>query len=341
MLLSVEENNNSPHKPGHVPVLLEATMDYLCPEKGGLFLDGTFGGGGHSQALLEKDPNVLVIAIDQDPEAEERAKPFKETYGKRFEFYGMNFSQIDSLKEKEFDGILFDYGLSSFQLDQGDRGFSFRLDAPLDMRMNNKKGMTASEFLETASREELIQAIREYGEEPSWRRVVEAIIDARGSGLLSRTHSFAQVIEKALGSAVCNRLKINPATRSFQGVRIAVNKELESIAQGLESAFDRLKVGGVLVAISFHSLEDRIVKRFFQSRSGSIAGSRYAPLVENVQAQFTLQSRKPIRASADEISLNPRSRSAKLRIGWRTSADPTPIDVKALGVPELPNRINS
>lgn len=313
MLLSVEETHNSPHEPGHVPVLLEATMDYLCPENGGLFLDGTFGGGGHSRALLEKNPNVLVIAIDQDPEAAERAKPFKETYGKRFQFYGMNFSQIDSLKEKEFDGILFDYGLSSFQLDQAERGFSFRLDAPLDMRMNNQAGMTASEFLETASREELIRAIREYGEEPAWRRVVEAIIDARGSGLLSRTHSFAQVIEEALGSAVCNRLKINPATRSFQGVRIAINKELESITEGLESAFKRLKVGGVLVAISFHSLEDRIVKRFFRRLAGRPEHRKDSRVIEERTVLGKMISTKAVKADEAEICKNPRSRSARMR----------------------------
>jgi len=313
MLLSVEETHNSPQEPRHVPVLLEATIDYLCPENGGLFLDGTFGGGGHSRALLEKNPNVLVIAIDQDPEAAERAKPFKETYGKRFEFYGMNFSQIDSLKEKEFDGVLFDYGLSSFQLDQAERGFSFRLDAPLDMRMNNQAGMPASEFLETASREELIRAIREYGEEPAWRRVVEAIIDARGSGLLSRTHSFAQVIEEALGSAVCNRLKINPATRSFQGVRIAINKELESITEGLESAFERLKVGGVLVAISFHSLEDRIVKRFFRRLAGRPEHRKDNRLIEERTVLGKMISTKAVKADEAEICKNPRSRSARMR----------------------------
>lgn len=315
MLLSIDESLNAPGPGEHISVLLEASMNYLHPERGGLFLDGTFGGGGHTRALLERSPEVCVVAIDQDPEAEARAALYKKSYGERFHFYAMNFAQIKELKETNFDGILFDFGLSSFQLDQAERGFSFRFDAPLDMRMNNASGITAHEFLETADEQSLHCAIRDYGEEPAWRRVTEAILKARGTGVLSRTQSFAALIESVLpkrGRAGFAP-RIHPATRSFQGVRIAINNELAAIEQGLSDGFECLKAGGVLVAISFHSLEDRIVKRFFRRLSGRPEHRKDNRLQGERTALASMIETKAVKASAQEIALNPRSRSARMR----------------------------
>ena len=297
----------------HVPVLLEATIEYLKPEAGGLFLDGTFGGGGHTRAMLDSSPEVCVVAIDQDPEAEERALALKKVYGDRFRFYAMNFANIGQLEERRFDGILFDFGLSSFQLDEGERGFSFRFDAPLDMRMNNREGITASEFLETASEADLIRAVRDYGEERSWRKVVAAILDARGKGILERTQSFAELVESVIPRRAGFKERIHPATRTFQGVRIAINDELKSIEAGLEEGFHRLKVNGVMVAISFHSLEDRIVKRFFRKLSGRPEHRKDDRLQEERQVLGSMIATKAVKADEEEIRANARSRSARMR----------------------------
>ena len=297
----------------HVPVLLEASMEYLNPANGGVFLDGTFGGGGHTRAMLESSPEVCVVAIDQDPEAEERALALKAIYGDRFRFYSMNFAEMGELEERSFDGILFDFGLSSFQLDEGERGFSFRFDAPLDMRMNNREGITASEFLETSSESDLIRAVRDYGEERSWRRVVAAILDARGKGLLGRTQSFAELLESVIPRRAGFKERIHPATRTFQGVRIAINNELESIERGLEEGFRRLKVNGVMVAISFHSLEDRIVKRFFRKLSGRPEHRKDDRLQEEREVLGSMIATKAVKANEEEIRANARSRSARMR----------------------------
>ena len=297
----------------HVPVLLEATIEYLKPEAGGLFLDGTFGGGGHTRAMLDSSPEVCVVAIDQDPEAEERALALNKVYGDRFRFYSMNFADIGQLEERRFDGILFDFGLSSFQLDEGERGFSFRFDAPLDMRMNNREGITASEFLETASEADLIRAVRDYGEERSWRKVVAAILDARGKGILERTQSFAELVESVIPRRAGFKERIHPATRTFQGVRIAINDELKSIEAGLEEGFRRLKVNGVMAAISFHSLEDRIVKRFFRKLSGRPEHRKDDRLQEERQVLGSMIATKAVKADGEEIRANARSRSARMR----------------------------
>ena len=313
MLLSMDDTLSAQGASQHVPVLLEATMEYLKPEAGGLFLDGTFGGGGHTRAMLDSSPEVCVVAIDQDPEAEERALALKKVYGDRFRFYSMNFANIGQLEERRFDGILFDFGLSSFQLDEGERGFSFRFDAPLDMRMNNREGITASEFLETASEADLIRAVRDYGEERSWRKVVAAILDARGKGILERTQSFAELVESAIPRRVGFKERIHPATRTFQGVRIAINDELKSIEVGLEEGFRRLKINGVMTAISFHSLEDRIVKRFFRKLSGRPEHRKDDRLQEERQVLGSMIATKAVKADEEEIRANARSRSARMR----------------------------
>lgn len=313
MLLSMDDTLSAQGASKHVPVLLEATMEYLQPENGGVFLDGTFGGGGHTRAMLDSSPEVCVVAIDQDPEAEARAFALKEIYGDRFRFYSMNFADIARVEERSFDGILFDFGLSSFQLDEGERGFSFRFDAPLDMRMNNREGITASEFLETASEADLIRAIRDYGEERSWRKVVAAIIGARGKGILGRTKSFAELIESVIPKRAGFKERIHPATRTFQGVRIVINRELESIEAGLEEGFRRLKINGVMAAISFHSLEDRIVKRFFRKLSGRPEHRKDDRFQEERQVLGSMIATKAVKASEEEIRNNARSRSARMR----------------------------
>lgn len=313
MLLSMDDTLSAQGSSKHVPVLLEATMAYLHPENGGLFLDGTFGGGGHTRAMLDSSPEVCVVGIDQDPEAEERALALKEIYGDRFSFHSMNFADMGDLEERSFDGILFDFGLSSFQLDEGERGFSFRFDAPLDMRMNNREGITASDFLESASEENLIRAIRNYGEERSWRKVIAAILGARGKGILGRTKSFAELVESVIPRRAGFKERIHPATRTFQGVRMAINNELESIEAGLEEGFRRLKVNGVMVAISFHSLEDRIVKRLFRKLSGRPEHRKDARFQEEREVLGAMIETKAVKASEDEIRENKRSRSARMR----------------------------
>ena len=313
MLLSMDDTLSAQGASQHVPVLLEASLEYLNPANGGVFLVGTFGGGGHTRAMLESSPEVCVVAIDQDPEAEERALALKAIYGDRFRFYSMNFADMGELEERSFDGILFDFGLSSFQLDEGERGFSFRFDAPLDMRMNNREGITASDFLETASEADLIRAVRDYGEERSWRKVVAAILDARGKGVLERTQSFAELVESVIPRRAGFKERIHPATRTFQGVRIAINDELKSIEAGLEEGFRRLKVNGVMAAISFHSLEDRIVKRFFRKLSGRPEHRKDDRLQEERQVLGSMIATKAVKADEEEIRTNARSRSARMR----------------------------
>lgn len=300
---------------GHIPVLLNETLELMAPCAGATFLDGTFGGGGHSRALLSAADDVVLFAIDRDPDAFERAQLLQLEYGERFQFYSMNFADLAGLEEAEFDGILFDFGLSSFQLDQTARGFSFRCDAPVDMRMNPQVGISAAEFLETGDEEALVRAVRTYGEEPRWRRVVQAIIRARGSGRLQRTTALAALVAEAVGPTVRGRgcSKVHPATRTFQGIRIEVNDELSAIAAALPAAFERLAVGGVLVAISFHSLEDRMVKRFCRRMAGRPEHSKDSRTLDQRQVQAKMISTRPMRPTPREIKLNPRSRSARMR----------------------------
>ena len=298
---------------GHVPVLLNETLELLSSRRGGKILDATFGGGGHSQALLAADETIIVVAIDRDPEARERAKNVCERFRDRFRFYSMNFADLNDLEEGAFDGILFDFGLSSFQLDQSERGFSFRFDAPVDMRMNPEQGISAAEFLETCDEEALIRAVRNYGEEVKWRRVVNAILNARGTGRLQRTSSFAALIAEATGPASRGHKSIHPATRTFQGIRIELNGELTAIEHALPVAFERLVPGGILAAISFHSLEDRIVKRFCRRVSGRPEHRNDSRTADERTAQATMISTRPIRPTAEEMKLNPRSRSARMR----------------------------
>lgn len=296
----------------HIPVLLAETLSALAPRDGGNYLDCTFGGGGHSRAILEKiGNNGTLSAIDRDPAARARAEIFKKEFGDRFRFYPFAFSRIDEIPDAPFDGILMDIGVSSFQLDDDSRGFSFRKEARVDMRMDTENGISAAEFLETATREQLVEAVRDYGEEPHWKRVVDAIINARGSGKLLTTTALASLIEEAVGKR--HGEKIHPATRTFQGIRIAVNDELGELQRALPKAFSALKSGGVLAVISFHSLEDRIVKRFFNEVCGKPRDRFDSRPQDERSRQAELVFKKSVRPSESEISANPRSRSSKLR----------------------------
>jgi 16S rRNA (cytosine1402-N4)-methyltransferase len=304
---------NSATVSGHLPVLLAETLELMRPRPGAKLLDCTFGGGGHTSAMLDASPKVTVVALDRDPAAILRSEKIKDRYGDRFRIHQINFGDLADLEESCFDGILFDFGLSSFQLDTAARGFSFRTDAPVDMRMNPELGMSAAEFLETADEESLIRAVRNYGEEKRWRRVVESILKARGTGALQRTHSLAELVTSAVGPTPRGRKAVNPATRTFQGIRIEINDELGSIERTLPAAFERLLPGGVLAAISFHSLEDRIVKRFCRKMAGRPEHSGDFRTQDQRIVQANMVSTRPIAPTENEIRNNPRSRSSRLR----------------------------
>jgi len=298
---------------GHQPVLLSEVLGFLSPVSGGRYLDCTFGGGGHSRAILCAVDGTEVVAMDRDPQAAPRAGALSEAFPGRFRLIDRDFGRLDSIEQSDFDGVLFDFGLSSFQLDDPGRGFSFREDGPADMRMDPRSGVPASLWLETATEEMLVRAVRDFGEEANWRRVVRALAAAKGTGELGRTASLAKVICGAIPARDRRESRIHPATRAFQGIRIAVNDELGSIERALPAAFAKLRSGGVLCAISFHSLEDRLVKQFFRRLCGEPESADDSTPKDLRTVRAEALTRRPVTPSESETEENPRSRSAKLR----------------------------
>jgi 16S rRNA (cytosine1402-N4)-methyltransferase len=316
-------------RPAHIPVLLRPLIEAVAPVSG-TWVDGTFGSGGYTRALLDAGA-ASVIAIDRDPSAFRLAGPWAGRYGDRLRLAPGTFSDLDRLAGQPVDGVVLDLGVSSMQIDEADRGFSFQKDGPLDMRMGDE-GPTAAELVNSASEAQLADILYHYGEEHAARRIARAIVAARP---FETTLQLAAVIERCLPRQKPGQS--HPATRAFQALRIAVNDEFGQLEQGLAAAERALKPGGPLAVVTFHSLEDRVVKRFFQLRSGGDGqGSRHAPARAAMAPAFTMITRKAIGPDAAELALNPRARSAKLRIGRRTGAPAGRADPAALGLPRLP-----
>lgn len=309
----------------HLPVLLDESLEALCLRADGLYVDGTFGRGGHSRAILERlGPQGRLIALDRDPQAEWSAREISDP---RFTFVRARFSQVgEVLGSRIADGMLFDLGVSSPQIDEPARGFSFRNDGPLDMRMDPTEGQSAAQWLASAEEQEIREVIRGYGEERFAKQIAAAIVAARGREPLRSTRQLADLVAEAVRTREPGQ---DPATRTFQALRIHVNRELEEVSVMLPRAAARLAQGGRLAVISFHSLEDRIVKRFLQACSRPEVPRRL-PLREAEMPQPAMKIiGRAQRASEAETRRNPRARSAILRIAERTAGP----------LPQIENRI--
>ncbi|MEM6900142.1 MAG: 16S rRNA (cytosine(1402)-N(4))-methyltransferase RsmH [Pseudomonadota bacterium] len=308
---------------GHVPVMLPEVLANLTPADGEVYVDGTFGAGGYTRAILEA-ADCRVFGIDRDLEAIGRAELLA-AEEKRFTPLFGRFGRMDALVNDAgahaVDGVVLDIGVSSFHLDEADRGFSFQQDGPLDMRMG-QSGPTAANVVNALSEPDLANIFYRLGEEQKSRRIARRIVQRRVAREFETTLDLAEVIDDAIGGR--RGAKIHPATKAFQAIRMFVNDELGELARALVAAERLLKAGGRLVVVTFHSLEDRIVKSFMRNRSGvSSGGSRHTPARPKGSApSFELATKKPLSASAEEAADNPRSRSAKLRVAYRTEAEP-------------------
>ncbi len=365
------EQDPRPPEPGpaHIPVLLSEMIEALAPKDGETFIDGTFGAGGYTRAILGAAA-CRVLAIDRDPSAIPRAEALARDFPDRFALIPGRFGELDELVrtspppswgrpgggdsrtadgvipptpapsprgagETPVDGVVLDIGVSSMQIDEAGRGFSFMADGPLDMRMG-ATGPTAADVVNTADEEDLANVLYQLGEEHRSRAIARAICKDRIAKPFSRTRELADMVSRVLGGRKVDGR--HPATRTFQALRIHVNDELGELARGLAAAEKILKPGGRLVVVTFHSLEDRIVKRFLAERSGKQAhGSRHRPeiSIKTEPPSFRILNRSPLTPSKGEQEANPRSRSARLRAAVRTDAAPWPLDLEALGVPAV------
>lgn len=289
--------------------MLPEILQALAPEDGKVYVDATFGNGGYSEAIL-KTANCKVIALDRDPNVLARAQELKNLYDDRFEFRAGQFGNFAELISETIDGAVFDIGVSSMQLDEADRGFSFAKDAPLDMRMS-QKGETAADLINSLSEAELADIIYNYGEERKSRQIAKRIVEFRKNKLISTTKELAEIIYGVIHKTPNT---IDPATRTFQALRIAVNDELGELQKGLRGATERLGANGKLVVVDFHSLEDRIVKTFFKENSNKNRHvSKYGKGTAIDDDTIFVTCSKAIKPSDEEIKINPRSRSAKMR----------------------------
>ena len=321
---------HAPDTAPHIPVLLRPLLEAVAPVRG-VWVDGTLGAGGYTRALLKAGAE-RVIGVDRDPLALEMAREWGAEYGARLDLVQDTFSNMDD-HAQGVDGVVLDLGVSSMQLDRAERGFSFMQDGPLDMRMS-QDGPSAADLVNEASESDLADILYLYGEERASRRIARAIIRAREETPVNSTFQLVEIVEKCLPRPKPGQA--HPATRSFQALRIAVNDEFGELVAGLEAAERALKPGGQLAVVTFHSIEDRMVKRFLQAKSGGGGrGSRHAPEVQAIAPEFEVRNRKAIGPDDRELGENPRSRSAKLRVAIRTDAPATPADRKAIGMPLL------
>jgi 16S rRNA (cytosine1402-N4)-methyltransferase len=318
----------------HIPVLARRVIEYLAPRDGRVYVDGTFGAGGHTRLILDA-ADCRVIGIDRDQSAIAGGFGMVEAYGERLVLIQDRFSEIESVLRSAglaaVDGVVLDVGVSSMQLDQAERGFSFRHDGPLDMRMG-RDGPSAADVVAAASERDLSRIIATLGEERFARLVAREIVKRREEAPITTTGELADLVGRVVRRKPD---EIHPATRTFQALRIFVNEELQELMEGLAAAERVLTPGGCLAVISFHSLEDRIVKRFLASRSKRAAVSRHQPEAQSAASSFRLLTPKAVTADADEIAENPRARSAKLRAAERTDAPAIAAPLEAL--PPLPS----
>ncbi len=324
----------------HVPVLLAEVCEALGAGRGGLYVDGTFGAGGYTRGILASHAGTSVVGIDRDPTAIRRGQMLVRQARGRIELLEGRFGDLDKLVEPwaPVDGVVLDIGVSSMQIDEAERGFSFRLDGPLDMRME-QSGPSAADLVNGAAEAELADIIFHYGEERRSRAIARAIVEARRKAPFTTTRQLADLVAEHVWAEPGGA---HPATRVFQALRIAVNDELGELVRALHAAEKVLKPGGRLAVVTFHSLEDRIVKQFFTARTGRMAtGSRHLPMMEAPEATFVAPAKGPIVPSDKEIAANPRSRSAKLRYAVRSdSAVQPPLDSLSI-LATLPDRSRS
>ena len=312
---------------GHVPVMLDEAVAMLAPAPGSLQIDATLGGGGHAERILEAtDPDGRLLGIDADGAAIARVRErLGSRFGDRLRLRAANFRDLATIAPDEgfeaVDGCLFDLGLSSFQLGDAERGFGFRTGGPLDMRFDATRGVAAAELLATLDAGELAALFRRYGEEPFAGRIARAIVDARRTAAIRTAEELATLVERVAPARAPGRRRVHPATRVFQALRIAVNEELDALEEGLAAALGLLRPGGRLVVLSYHSLEDRIVKRFLQAeRRGCTCPPEVPVCVCGRAPRLRLVMSRGVGPGSAEIAANPRARSARLRAAERLAA---------------------